>query len=145
MGRVKRIGTLAAALIAGWIGLALALEVFTAAAQPVFQETEGVLVTFDADGRRHASRLAVVEDGTAIWVQSGHYFRGWYERLLANPEVELERGGETRRYLAVPIDTPESEAHVIELLKGRAGPLRYYVIRTLLLFADIKPVRLDPR
>jgi hypothetical protein len=137
---------LAALLIAGWIGLALVLEAFTAAAQPVFQApSEGVLITFDADGGRHESRLAVVEDGTGIWVQSGHFLRGWYERLLANPEVELVRGGETRRYRAVPIDTPESEAHVTMLLKRRAGPARYYVIRALLLFADIKPVRLDPR
>ena len=143
---MKRIAIGAAGLVAGFLGLALVLEAYTAVSQPVFQRAhEGVLVTFDEAGGRHQTRLAVVGDDAAIWVQSGHYFRGWYERALANPEVELERDGELRPYLAVPIDTPESEAHVIELLKGRAGPLRYYVIRTLLLFADIKPVRLDPR
>ena len=143
---MKRIATWALGLAAAYLGLALALEAYTAVAQPVFQSpTEGVLVTTDAHGGRHRSRLAVVEDDTGVWVQSGHYFRGWYERVLANPEVELERGGELRPYLAVPIDTPEAEAHVTELLKGRAGPLRYYVVRALLLFADIKPVRLDPR
>jgi hypothetical protein len=143
---VKRTAKWAACLLAAWVGLALALEVFTAVAQPEFNASDGVLRTFDAAGTPHDTQLAVLDDDTgAVWVQSGHYFRGWYERALANPEVELVRGGETRSYRAVPIDTPETETHVTALLKRRGGPLRYYAIRSLLLFADIKPVRLDPR
>ena len=48
-------------------------------------------------------------------------------------------------YRAVPIDTPETEERVSGLLKQRVGSLRFYAIRTALGFADMKPVRLDPR
>ncbi len=46
---------------------------------------------------------------------------------------------------AVALDTPEAEARMRRLLKEHTGAFRFYLIRTLLLFADIKPVRLDPR
>jgi hypothetical protein len=62
-----------------------------------------------------------------------------------NPEVEFMRNGETKPYRAVPVDTPETEDRIAELLIQRVGPARYYIIRTILLFADTKPVRLDPR
>jgi len=86
-----------------------------------------------------------VDDDGTLWIQSGHHFRGWYHRLLLDPEVELVRNGEVRAYRAVPVDTPEAEARVRVLLKQRTGPVRFYLIRTFLLFADMKPVRLDPR
>ena len=57
----------------------------------------------------------------------------------------MSRGGETRAYRAVPVETPEAKARVRELLEERAGTARFYVIRALLLFAEIRPVRLDPR
>ncbi len=130
-----------------YVTLALVLDGFVGFAQPELQPglAEGVLHTFDERGRRYETRLAVVEDGDTLWVQSSHHFRGWYERLLRNPDVELDRGGERRIYTAVAVDTPEAEARIRELLRAHAGELRFHLIRTLLLFADIKPVRLDPR
>lgn len=134
--------------VGAFVALALAFDAFVGAAQPALSPgaNEGVLRTWGADGSVHESRMVVLDapDGT-LWVQSGHHFRGWYHRLLENPEVELVRGGETRAYRAVAIDTPESEALVVALLKERAPGPRFYAIRTVLLFADIKPVRLDPR
>ncbi len=59
--------------------------------------------------------------------------------------MELVRGGEVLRYRAVPLETPEAKAHMKELLIQRTGPFGYYAIRTVLLFAEVKPVRLDPR
>jgi hypothetical protein len=58
---------------------------------------------------------------------------------------ELVRDGELAPYHAVPLDTPEAEARIKDLLKERVGELKFYVIRTVLLFADMKPVRLDAR
>jgi hypothetical protein len=132
---------------AGFVVLALAVDAVIAVFQPVVatEETECVLRTVDENGKTHEDRLALVDDGGTLWVQSGHHFRGWYHRLLRNPDVELVRGGEARPYRAVPLDTPETEARIRELMKQRAGALRFYAIRTLLLFADMKPVRLDPR
>jgi hypothetical protein len=58
--------------------------------------------------------------------------------------VELVRGGEVKAYRAVPVDTPAALERVEELMgKGRGAG--YYAGRAMLLFAPIKPVRLDPR
>lgn len=132
---------------AGLVVLALGVDAIVGISQPVFEPgaAEGVLRTFDEDGTPHENRLVVVDDGGTLWIQSGHHFRGWYHRLERNPEVELVRNGETRAYHAVPLDTPETESRVMNLLKQRNGAFRFHLIRTLLLFADVKPVRLDPR
>jgi hypothetical protein len=133
--------------LGAYAALALLIDAYVGLSQPELQSgaREGVLVTTDAEGRRHETRLAVVEDGDTLWIQSGHHFRGWYQRLALHPEVELIRSGERRAYTAVPVETPEARAHLVELLKAHAGTLRFHLIRAILLFAEIKPVRLDPR
>jgi hypothetical protein len=45
----------------------------------------------------------------------------------------------------VPLETPEAKAHMKGLLMKRTGTFGYYAIRTVLRFAEVKPVRLDPR
>ncbi len=134
--------------IAGLALLALTLDGVAAWLQPTLSPggLDGVLRTMDEDGRVHETRLALFEgeDGT-LWVQSGHHFRGWYERLKLNPEVELVRNGSPRRYRAVPLETPEALEEVRSLIRARVGVVGSYAIRTFLLFAEIKPVRLDPR
>ncbi|MGH0029616.1 MAG: hypothetical protein ACQGVC_07490 [Myxococcota bacterium] len=145
---MKRLGLWLAAGLVAFLAVALLFDLFVGVVQPEF-EPDGrslVLITTDAEGQRHETRLAVVEDAEGnAWVQSGHHFRGWYHRAVANPQVEVVRLGETKPYTAVPIDTPESEALIEELFIQRGGALRHFVIRALLLFADVKPVRLDPR
>jgi hypothetical protein len=131
--------------LVGFVVLALALDLYVGLRQPEVGGRECVLRTTDEAGNVHETRLALIEDHGTLWVQSGHHFRGWYERVLENPEVEVVLDGEAHPFRAVPLDTPEARAHVIRLLKQRAGPVRFYAIRTLLLFAEIKPVRLDPR
>ncbi len=136
-------------LFGGFVFLALGLDAIVGISQPVLEPgaAEGILRTFDEEGSVQETRLVVVDDhddGT-LWIQSGHHFRGWYHRLVRNPEVELVRNEETRAYWAVPLDTPETESRVKGLLKQRVGVFRFYLVRTLLLFADVKPVRLDPR
>jgi hypothetical protein len=112
---MKRIICTLAFILIGFVVLALGVDAIVGISQPALEPgaAEGVLRTFDEDGKLHENRLVVVDDGGTLWIQSGHHFRGWYHRLLRNPEVE------------------------------RA--FRFYLIRTLLLFADVKPVRLDAR
>jgi hypothetical protein len=144
---MKRIAWTAVAILGAYVALALGLDAIVGVAQPALEpgRAEGVLRTFDDEGQPHESRMIVIDDGETTWVQSGHHFRGWYHRLRRNPDVELVRGGETLRYRAVPLDTPEAKAHMKELLIERTGTFGYYAIRTVLLFAEVKPVRLDPR
>lgn len=130
--------------LGAYVILALALDGMIAVFQPM-GGTAGVLRTFDEQGTPHETVLGVLDDGSTLWVESGHHFRGWYQRLRRNPDVELVWGGEVQAYTAVPLDTPEAEQRIKELMKERAGPIGYYLGRTMLLFADIKPVRLDPR
>jgi len=144
---MKRILRTLALAAAGLVAVALGIDAIVGIAQPAFEPgaAEGVLRTFDDDGKPHENRLVVVDDEGTLWIQSGHHFRGWYHRLLRHPDVELARDGEVRAYRAVPVDTPEAEARVESLLRRRNGAFRFHLIRALLLFADVKPVRLDPR
>ncbi len=133
-------------VIAGFAVLALLLDGAIALFQPALEpgDAEIVLHTFDEQGGRHETRMIIIEDGNTLWVQSGHHFRGWYHRLRRNPEVEVVRGGEQRAYRAVALETPEAKARMQQMLIERTGLVRFYLIRAFLLFADVKPVRLDP-
>jgi len=144
---MKRIVRSVAVVLGAFVVLALGFDAFLGVTQLALEpgRAEGVLRTFDDEGKPHESRMIVIDDGETRWVQSGHHFRGWYHRLRRNPDVELLRDGELLRYRAVPLDTPEAKAHMKELLIARTGTFRYYAIRTVLLFAEVKPVRLDPR
>lgn len=143
---MRRTARIVALVAVGFALLALVLDGLGAWVQPSLGGEEGVLRTTDDDGARHETRLAVFQDESgAIWIQSGHHFRGWYERVKRNPDVELVRNGATNPYRAVAMETPEARRHVRQLIEERVGVAGYYAIRTFLLFAEIKPVRLDPR
>ena len=107
-------------------------------------ESTAVLRTFDADGQPHDTVLGLLDDDGQLWVESGHWFRGWYHRAVSNPDVELVRGGKAEPYRAGPVDTSEAVDTVTKLM-GKGSRAGYWVGRTLLLWAPIKPVRLDPR
>ena len=129
-----------------YVALAVGLEAYTALAQPPFEsDGECVLRSFDDEGNAYDTQLALFREGDTLWVQSGHHLRGWYDRILANPDVELVGEGEAKPYRAVALDTEEAREHLKGVIMQRTGVGGYYAIRTLLLFAPIKPVRRDPR
>jgi hypothetical protein len=142
---MKKVARITAAVLVGYVGLALAFDAFVGVSQIALGGPEGVLRTIDEKGQVHETRMIVLQDGDVTWVQSGHHFRGWYHRLVRNPEVELVVGDEVRPYRAVPLDDPASKANMKRLIEQRVGRVRAGVIRTILLFAAVKPVRLDPR
>jgi hypothetical protein len=134
---------IAAIFFGVYVVLGLALDGAIGYFQPQ-RGTTAVLRSFDEQGKPHDTVLSLLDDGSTLWVESGHWFRGWYHRIRRNPDVELVRGGETRPYRAVPLDTPEALEQVQKLMgKGRGAG--YWAGRAMLLFAPIKPVRLDPR
>jgi hypothetical protein len=89
--------------VAGFVVFALVMDAVIGLRQPSFDQgpAEGILRTVDAEGEVQETRLAVIDDGDTVWVQSAHHFRGWYHRLVENPEVELERAGKVTAYRAV--------------------------------------------
>lgn len=142
---MKKAARITAAVFFGYVGLALVLDAFIGVSQIALGGPEGVLRTVDGKGQIHETRMIVLQDGDVTWVQSGHHFRGWYHRLVRNPEVELVVGDEVRPCLAVPLDDPASRANMKRLIEQRVGRVGAAIIRTILLFAEVKPVRLDPR
>jgi hypothetical protein len=126
-----------------YIVLGLAIDGAIGYFQP---NTEGTVVlrSFDAAGNSKDTVLSLLDDDGQLWVESGHWFRSWYDRVVANPEVELVREGRASPYTAVPLDTDDALDTVLRLM-GKGQGAGYYIGRTMLLWAPIKPVRLDPR
>ena len=103
-----------------------------------------VLRPFDAQGQSQETVLGLLDDDGQLWVESGHWWRGWYYRVLENPRVELVRGDRVDVFLAVPVNTSEAVDTVTRIM-GRGEGAGYWVGRTMLMFAPIKPIRLDPQ
>ena len=133
-----------AAIVFGiYVVLGFSIDAAIGTFQPQ-SETTALLRTFEEDGTPQDTVLSLLDDDGQLWVESGHWFRGWYHRAVANPEVELIRGDDIAQYRAVPLDTPEALDKVTQLM-GKGQGAGYWVGRTMLLYAPIKPVRLDPR
>ena len=60
-----------------------------------------ILTTTDAEGRPHDTRLWVVDYSGAAWLRAGADMAGWYERLVAGPEIVVERNGQAQAYVAI--------------------------------------------
>lgn len=102
-----------------------------------------VLRSYDAEGRPHDTRLWVVDVDGSPWVRVARPDRDWFERIQANPQVELERNDYWQPLRAVPIRDPEMAARVDAAFAEKYGWVdRWYGI---LLRRDPVPVRLDPR
>ena len=57
-------------------------------------------------GSRDAA-VAGMENGGQLYVAANHWPRGWYDRAIENPDVEITRAGERAAYRAVPVTGEE--------------------------------------
>lgn len=81
-----------------------------------------VLRTFEADGTAHESRVWIADDQEGgAWIEAAEPLKPFYLRLIATPEVELLRGGETLARRAVPFPGPEGHRRIRELLAAKYG------------------------
>ena len=102
-----------------------------------------VLHTRDERGVEFATRMWVVDLGDVTWVRVANPRRGWYQRLLTNPHVELERGGRVEARLAIPDSSPETRLAVDEAFAAKYGLVdRWY---GLLVRDGAVPIRLVPQ
>jgi len=60
-----------------------------------------IVTTTDAEGRPHDTRLWVVDYSGAAWLRAGADMAGWYQRLVAVPEIVVERNGQAQAYVAL--------------------------------------------
>ena len=79
-----RIVRLLVILVVGYVALGLIADAAIGYFQPRSEGT-AVLRTFDAaGGGAQDTVLSLLDDDGQLWVESGHWFRGWYHRVLAN-------------------------------------------------------------
>lgn len=126
-----------------YVALALILDSAVGYFQPEGGDRTAVLRTFDEAGQPYDRVLLLLNDDGQLWVESGHWFRGWYRQALANPNVALVQDGQETPYVAVPVNTPETVDKITRLM-GKGSDNRYWIGRAICLFAPIKPLRLEP-
>lgn len=103
-----------------------------------------VLETRDAAGA-HTTRVWVVDHDGKAWLRTGDPNSPWLTRLRANPEVAVERGGESREYLATPVEDAATRDRINALTLEKYG-LAEQILRSLMMDASgTTPIRLDPR
>ena len=78
------------------------------------------LTTQDEAGQPQTTPLWVVERDGVQWLRGGPD-SGWVGRLQVNPEVELERGGSSQPYRAVPHQDPENVVWINRAMAEKYG------------------------
>jgi hypothetical protein len=132
--KILRIAAITAVV---YVGIVVAFESLIGFFQPT-ADTTLLITTFDAEGGAHDRVVSRLESGGQTYVAANHWPRAWYERALANPDVQVVTGGEKRDYRAVPVtgaehdrvDSDNSLGLIFRFLTG--FPPRYFL-------------RLDPR
>ena len=129
-------------LLLAVLGVAVAALLLLGAVTWIASESGEVVVltTRDAEGTPHDTRLWVVEHGGHAWLRAGADAQGWYRRLVAVPDVVVERDGVATRHTAVPL--PAERERINALMRATYGGAD----RTIaLLFGrdDAVPIRLD--
>ena len=123
-------------VLAIYVGLVVVFESLLGYFQPANEATLTITTT-DSDGGKHQRVLARLESAGKVYVAANHWPRGWYNRALQNPDVEITYKGETQKYKAVPIEGAEHQKVDSD---NSLGP----IFRVLTGFPPRYFVRLDP-
>ncbi len=106
------------------LGGALLITILSAGAITLYA-LEGndviVLHTHSPDGAMRTTRTWVAADGVALWVEAAQPERPFYQHLLVDPEVEVERNGAVSRYRATPMGNPDGHARIRAMLAQKYG------------------------
>lgn len=130
---MRRLGVIALASL-----LIVALATYLAG-----EQTEvAVLRTFDAGGAVHETKMWVIDVGDLPWVRVANPRRAWYQRLVAEPRVELVRGGRVEARIARPSADPTVRRAVDEAFAEKYGLVDAWY--GLLVRRGAVPVRLEP-
>jgi hypothetical protein len=97
------------------LGLAFVGSIFAAS------EFGGELVVLHthAGSADKTTHLWVVDDGGFAWLRAGVPSSGWLKRIEANPDVTVERGGQTYHFKAVPIHEPAIRDRIHALMREK--------------------------
>jgi hypothetical protein len=107
------------------------------------EQTEvAVLRSTDELGRRFETKLWVVDYQGVPWLRAARPMRSWYERLLEDPAIVLERGGVEQDYFAQPFEIPEIAAELDGVFREKYGVVDWWY--GVVLLRDPIPIRLEP-
>jgi hypothetical protein len=125
------------------VGSILVWAVIVAGTYLAGEQTEVVVLhTRDERGAEFSTRMWIVDLDQVAWVRVANPRRGWYQRLLANPKIELERGGRRAAYLAIPENERSTRLTVDEAFAEKYGLVdRWY---GFLVRREAVPIRLVP-
>lgn len=109
--------------------------------------TEGpevvVLGTRMPEGGVRKTRVWIADAEGASWVEAATPEREFYLDIQRNPTVSLERGGETRPYIAKAFPGPEGNAKIRGLLREKYGWADWWLQQIVDTSQSIA-IRLDP-
>ncbi len=142
--RVRRWLLIAAGSLAG-----LSLIVVLASVALIESEEVIIIHTRDASGETHTARVWIVDHQGRQWVAPGNRSNAWFQRLLADPRVEIERDGKRSCHVAAIVESPDSIPVLERFLEKYASVIRVTGLLNRLLEpgGDETPpvaVRLDP-
>jgi hypothetical protein len=105
------------------VAAGLAAIVFGAVTWAALESAEVVVLrTFDADGKAHESRVWIADDEEGrVWIEAAESQKPFYLRLIARPEVELLRAGETKVMRASAFPGEEGHRRIRDLLAAKYG------------------------
>lgn len=135
---MRRLGKLLAVVVA--LVLALGIGIMGAS------ELGGEIVTLHTSSPTGdvETRIWVVDHDGHAWLRAGMPDSGWLLRIDADPDVVVERGGESLYFRAVPVrDDPALRERIHELMREHYT----WADRAVSLLRDGSksvPIRLDP-
>jgi hypothetical protein len=108
------------------------------------EDMEIAVLTTYQEGVVYHTHLWVVDDGFTLWIRAGGTNRQWYRRLVAEPNVELERDALVRGYTAEVDPDPRIVARVNHLMREKYG-LAGGIFGAIHTWSELMPIRLHPR
>jgi hypothetical protein len=111
-------------LVAAGCLFGLALIVVLGSVALIESEEVVVIHTRDASGEKYSARIWIVDYEGHPWVAPGNRSNAWFQRLLADPRVEIERDGGRSCYRAVIVESPASLPALEQFLDKYASVLR---------------------
>ena len=95
-------------LVLVYLGIIVAFESLLGYFQPANQGTL-VITTTDGNGVANGRVVARLESDGRLYVAANHWPRAWYKQASENAQVQVNLGGETAAYLAVPVTGQEHD------------------------------------
>ena len=118
-----------------YVTLLLLLEFVAWKLQPDMEDC--VVLHFLKADKPDSRKLYGFDHKNKLYVSSNHWFRQWYNAVLENPTINVERDGGRESYTAISVEGDE----LAEI--SRAYKLGF-IIRLMSGFAPRRFLRLDP-